>query len=139
MRMRFVGMQNERITMLQCELLPREVSNGSEHFVRRRSRRHREHEFVNKLRRLPTVGRFEIALSTRIVDVEIPVLDQQLAGSTRQPLAVVSLDFQFPLSADVVEMPGCRLEVVAVAPKDLHHHFWRPLNRPPNLFDLLAG
>src|SRR5882672_12544576 len=104
-------MQNERIPMLQGELLPREITNGSQHLGRRCARRHREHELVNKLRRLPALRRFEIALSTRIIDVEIPVLDQRLADSALQPFTVVCLDLQFPLSPDVVEMLRCRLEV----------------------------
>ena len=36
----FISVQHECVSMPTPELLPREVANGSEHFIRRRSRRH---------------------------------------------------------------------------------------------------
>jgi hypothetical protein len=138
MRMRFVGMQDERKAMLQGELLPREISNSSQYLVRRCARRHREHELVNKLRRLPAVGRLEIALSTRIVDVEIPILDQRLADSCPAAARRRSVSISNSPFARCSRNAWLPPEVVAARPA-LSHHFWRALDRPSNLFDLRGG
>src|SRR6185312_4962161 len=70
-RMRLVGMQHHYVAMLQCELITREVLHCLEHLLWRRSRRHREHQFVHELDRVPSPP-IEFRSLPMLLKVEIP-------------------------------------------------------------------
>src|ERR1700688_3069502 len=64
MRMRFVGMQDKCVSVLQRELLASEISRGLQNPARRRPRRHRKHEFVNELGGCSTTRSREVGLTS---------------------------------------------------------------------------
>src|SRR6185437_4341134 len=76
-RMRLIGMEHHEEPMLECELLTRKVLHCLEHLLWRRSRRHREHQFVHELGRMPTPP-IEVRTLPMLLKVEIPVLDKVL-------------------------------------------------------------
>src|ERR1035441_8479182 len=100
MRMSVIGMQGEGVPVLTPESLPREVSHRSEHLVRWRSWRHREHEFMDQLGWLSSFGGGEGCLSPHVVDVEIPVVQQPLSDPTAQALTVIGLQFQLSVRSE---------------------------------------
>src|SRR5580692_2509877 len=103
-RMRFIGMQDESITMLTPELLASKISHRSQHLVWWCSWRHREHEFMDQLGWLSPVRCGEVGLATHIVEVEIPVVQKILSHSTTQGITVVGLQFEVSVTPDVVEV-----------------------------------
>src|SRR5271155_1853895 len=123
-----IGVECERISVLTPELLPCEISHRSQHLVRWCSRRHREHELVNQLRWLSALGGGEGCLTTHVVDIEVPVIQQRSSGPSAQALTIVGFKFELAVTPDVVEMLAHRLEVVAIPREHLHDHFWRSLD-----------
>lgn len=83
--------------MLAPKLFARKISHRSQHLVRRRSGRHREHEFMDQLWRLFPVGAGEGCLTTHVIDVEIPVIQQRLSAPTAQALSVVRFELKLTM------------------------------------------
>lgn len=135
-RVRFIRVQGERISMLTPELLAREISRRFKHLVGWRSGRRREHEFMDQLGRLSTFRRGECCLTPHVVDIEIPVIQERFSAATSRALAVIGFELEFSVAADVVEVFAHRLEVIAVARQYLYDCLWRSLNGSPYLVDL---
>lgn len=71
--MRLVGMQRQGIAVLERQLLATERLRREEHLVRRRPGRHREHHFVDQLRRLSPLPSAETRLAFRQIEVPVPL------------------------------------------------------------------
>ena len=71
--MSFVGVQDEGIPVLTPKFLAREISHRFHDFVQRRPRRHREHEPMDELRRLPASRGVEGGLPPDVINIEIPI------------------------------------------------------------------
>src|SRR5882762_8162886 len=98
-RVRFICMQGERISVLTPEFFPREVSNRAQHLLGWRARRHGEHELVDDLGRLPTFGGGEFGLPADLVDIQIPIVKECFSNPPLKTLAVVAFEFEFSVSA----------------------------------------
>src|SRR5690348_556022 len=110
-----VSMQHHGVPMLERKLLTREVLHCLEHLLWRRSRRHREHQFVHELHRVPTPT-IEIRTLPMLLKVEIPVLRKALRhASAGEPLTIIGLDGKLSLLtvAQVIEVTAHRLEILA--------------------------
>src|SRR5580693_2982476 len=138
MRMRFIGVQHHCIPVFEPEFLPGKVLHRTQHLVRRRSRRHREHELVSQLRRRPTRPRLEVGLTPMLFQVQIPVLQKLLLDPfTRQSLAIVRLDVHLSSSIQVAEVASYRFEILPSPAEHFDHDFRSPAYRATNQLDLV--
>src|SRR6185437_9081443 len=137
-RMRLVRMQHHRVAVVEREFLTREVLYCLEHLLWRRSRGHREHQFVYALGRVPTPP-IEIRTLPMLMKVEVPVLGKVLRHArAREPLAVVGLDSKLSLIpvSQVIEVPAYGPEILAAPAQDLDHNFRCPPRGSGDLIDL---
>jgi hypothetical protein len=136
MRVGLIGVQNKCVSMLTPELLPSEIPNRGEHLIRRRSWWHREHQFVNQLWRLSASRGSESGLAPHIVDVEIPIIQEDHSGSPSPRFSIVGLEAKFSIPADVVDMFTRSSQISAGARQHFDDHFRRTLHSPPDVFHL---
>jgi hypothetical protein len=81
MRVRLVGMKDQRISMRGPKLIPSQLANGPQNQFRRRPRRHRKDDVVNKFRRPSGSTNGPLSASCSRLQVEIPILDQYRLNS----------------------------------------------------------
>jgi hypothetical protein len=103
MRMRLVGMECHGVAVLERQLLATRPLRREQNLVRRRSGRHRKHQFVNQLRRPLTLHSAKSRLAFR--QIEVPILDQVRGCLTvLKTLPVVGPQLDLPVPADVRQM-----------------------------------
>jgi len=137
MRMRFIGVKYERISMAQREFLPQKVSGGGQHRLRRRSCRHAEHQLVDKLWRPATPDSCEIGLTPMFVKVQIPILHERSSNPlSLTAMPVVILHGKLSISTDVPEMSSDGTEIIGVSWEYLYYCFGRAPDGSRNLREL---
>src|SRR5580700_8441788 len=125
-RVRLVGVQHHCVPVLEPEFLPCKALHCSEHLVRGRPRRHREHELMSQLWRRAIGPRFKVDLTPMLFQIQIPVFQQLLLDSlTPWALTVVGLDVHLSSSIQVAEMTPDSFEVLPSPAEHLNHDFGR--------------
>ena len=70
--MRLVGMERQGIAVFERQLLAAEPPRRNKNLVRRRSGRHREHQFMHQLRRPLPLQSAESRLAFRKLEIPVP-------------------------------------------------------------------
>jgi len=130
MRVPLVRMHGHRVSMLRSELLSSELLHRLVELVGRCALRHREHQVVDKLRRLATGRNSALGVTAALIDLEIPVL-QQLSPETLLTQESVLIGLQVRPLLQVRSLPRA-LEVLRrqlalrermVAAGKIHHNY----------------
>jgi hypothetical protein len=101
-RMRVIGVQRHRVSMLEGELFTAQVLDRDEHLVGTRSGRHGEHDFMGQTGRLRLCALSDLPAGTGLLEIEVPVIGQLAGGvPALQGVAVVGVQLDFALSVDV--------------------------------------
>ena len=93
---------------------------------------------MHELRRGTIFQWAEIAVAAVLLEVQIPVLVEQILLDTvpGDPLPFIRLDVERSLSVEVRKMTLDGLEVLTAARENLNHDFWCTPNGPRNQLSL---
>jgi hypothetical protein len=133
-RMLLMGVKSEHVSVVQREPLAGELLRGGQDLVGRRRRRHRKHDVVHQLD-TRTGGAIKSGPVLTGREIEMPVLEQILVLRLGYPLALVGLEFDLALVADVGKVIGDCADPTTAA-RHFDHNLGRTVDRAVDLRDL---